>query len=177
LFQHHTQLTMIRYFNNATIRGALAALPQFNDLVDIIHFKQWTHLISLPTRYFVVPRGVNPPPPAPALPPALAPALPPAVAPARAPAAARSERRGNPAPDTGILARFARTRKRLGDLAPRGSGTVLPLADNGTDELCLSWHLRGECHSTCSRRDFSQRQLTPTEVSSLNSFLTQSGVE
>jgi hypothetical protein len=186
LFQRHTQqLMMIRYFNDATIRGALTALPRFNDLVDIIRFKQWTQLIPLLTRYFVVPRGVNHPPApplppafAPALPPAIAPALPPpAVAPAWAPAAARSERQQNPAPDTGLLARFARTRKRLGNLAPRGSGTVLPLADNGTDELCLSWSLRGECHSTCSRKDVAHRQLTPTEVSRLNGFLTQSGVE
>jgi hypothetical protein len=173
---------MIRYFNDASIRGALAtAMPRFHDLVNIIHFKQWTQLIPLPTRYFVVPRGTNPQPApllppafAPALPPALAPALPPAVTPARAPAAARSERRQNTAPDTGLLACFARTRKRLGDLTPRG--TVLPHADNGTNKLCLSYSLRGECHSNCSRGD-THRQLTPTEVSRLNGFLTQSGVE
>jgi hypothetical protein len=79
LFQRHTQVAMIRYFNDATIRGALATLPRFNDLVDIIHFKQWSQLIPLPQRYLVVPRGVNPPP-APLLPPAFAPALPPAMA-------------------------------------------------------------------------------------------------
>jgi hypothetical protein len=180
LFQRHTQLALIRHFNDASIRGALAPLPKLMDLVDLIHFKQWTHLIPLPARYFVVPRRTDPPP-APLLPPAFVPALPPAIAPApppapaRAPAAARSEPRINTAPDTGLLARFARTNKRLGDLAPRG--TVLPRADNGTDELCLSYSLRGECHSTCKRRDVSHRQLTPTEVSRLNGFLTQAGVE
>jgi hypothetical protein len=84
LFQRHTQLTMIRYFNDATVRGANADLPQFSDLINIIHFKKWTHLIPLPARYFVVPRGVNHPP-APPLPPAFAPALPPALAPALPP--------------------------------------------------------------------------------------------
>ena len=184
LFQRHTQVAAIRYFNAASIRGANAPLPTFRNLIDIIHFKQWSHLIPLPNRYLVaVPRGVNPAPAAPlpptfapALPPAIAPALPPVVAPARAPAAARSEPLTNPAPDAALLARFARTQKRLGDLATRGS-THVPLADNDTEPLCLSWHLRGECHSTCKRRTFSHRLLTPTEVSRLNSFLTQAGVE
>ena len=185
LFQRHTQVASIRYFNDATIHGANAPAPRFRSLIDIIHYKQWSHLIPLPNRYLVVPRGVNPAPAAP-LPPAFAPALPPAIAPApppvvapgpaRAPAAARSESVTNPAPDAALLARFARTQRRLGDLAPRGSTTV-PLADNGTEPLCLSWHLRGECHSTCRRRTFSHRLLTPTEVSRLNSFLTQAGVE
>jgi hypothetical protein len=83
----------------------------------------------------------------------------------------------NTDPDAALLARFARTNKRLGDLAPRGS-TVAPRADNGTDELCLSYSLCGECHSNCSRRDAAHRKLTPTEVARLNnSFLTQAGVE
>jgi hypothetical protein len=116
--QRHTQLTMIRHFNDATLRGAFAPLPRIMDLVDIIQFKRWPQLIPIPPRY-LVPRGTNPqptpPPPAfaPALPPAIAPALPPAVAPAPAHAAAPSVREQNVAPDTGLLARFARTTRRL----------------------------------------------------------------
>jgi hypothetical protein len=97
------------------------------------------------------------------LPPAFAPALPPAVAPAPAPAAAPSVREQNVAPDTGLLARFARTTRRLKDLTPRG--TVLPRADNGTAELCLSYSLRGECHSNCSRCTTAHRQFTPSHQS------------
>jgi hypothetical protein len=55
LLQRHTQLMMIRYFNDATIHGALAPLPRIMDLVDIIQFKQWTQLIPIPSRYFVAP--------------------------------------------------------------------------------------------------------------------------
>jgi hypothetical protein len=119
------------------------------------------------------PRSPLPPAFAPALPPVIASALPPAVAPA--PAVIPSARAQNFAPDTGLLARFARTTRRLKDLTPRG--TVMPLADNGTDKLCLSYCLRGECHSDCKGRTASHRQLTPTEVSRLNGFLTQASVE
>jgi hypothetical protein len=165
---------MIRHLNDATFRGALAPLPQIMDLVDIIQFKKWTQLLPIPPRY-IVPRGTNPHP-APSLPPAFAPALPPAIAPALAPAAAPPVRVQNVAPDTGLLAHFARTTRRLKDLTP--CGTVTPRADNGTDELwCLSYSLRGECHSNCSRRIPAHRQLTPTEVSRVNAFLTQAGVE
>jgi hypothetical protein len=38
LFQHHAQLTMARYFNNATILGTQAALPRVMDLIDIIKY-------------------------------------------------------------------------------------------------------------------------------------------
>jgi hypothetical protein len=187
MFQRHTQISVIRHFNDARTRGTQAGLPPIMDLIAIIQFKRWTQLIPVPNRYFAAPRGANPQP-IPPLPPAFAPALPPAFAPAPPPAiappapapaarvpAARSTSLTNPAPDAGLLARFARTPKRLGDLAPRGS-TLVPKADNGTDELCLSYSLRGACHSNCSRTT-AHRRLTTSEVARLNSFLTQANVE
>jgi hypothetical protein len=68
-FQRHTRLTMARYFNNATIRGALAPLPRIiEELVEIIQFRQWSQVPPLPLRYTTrLARG-------PTYPPALAPA-------------------------------------------------------------------------------------------------------
>jgi hypothetical protein len=40
LFQRHTQLTMARYYNDATVVGANAELPRINDLIDIIKYRQ-----------------------------------------------------------------------------------------------------------------------------------------
>jgi hypothetical protein len=80
----------------------------------------------------------------------------------------------NLAPNTVLMTRFERTSKRLRDLTPRG--TVTPRGDNGTEELCLSHTLRGECNSNCTRRA-AHRALTQTEVSRVAEFLTQAGVE
>jgi hypothetical protein len=80
----------------------------------------------------------------------------------------------NGAPNHVLMARFAHTTKRLKDLAPRGM--VTPRGDNGTEVLCLSQILRGECNSGCSRH-LTHRALTQTEVSRVAEFLTQSGVE
>jgi hypothetical protein len=51
LFQRHTQLTMSRYFNDATIMGAQADLPRIMDLINIIKYRQWPQLPQLPPRY------------------------------------------------------------------------------------------------------------------------------
>jgi hypothetical protein len=127
---------------------------------------------ATPVRLFPGAPTISPLPP----PPAFAPTLPPVFAPAPAPAPAQapSVRVQNVAPNTGLMARFAHTTQRLKDLTPRGM--VKPHGDNGTDVLCLSYSLRGECHSNCTHNP-AHRELTPTEVSRVNAFLTQSGVE
>jgi hypothetical protein len=53
LFQRHTQLTMARYFNDASVQGAQASLPRIMDLIDIIKFRQWPQLPQLPPRYTI----------------------------------------------------------------------------------------------------------------------------
>jgi hypothetical protein len=53
---------------------------------------------------------------------------------------------------------------------------LLPRGDNGTEVLCLSHILRGECNTAC-RRAATHRALTQTEQSRVAEFLTQSGVE
>jgi hypothetical protein len=50
LFQRHPQLTMARYYNNATVVGANARLPRINDLINVIKYRQWSQLPQLPPR-------------------------------------------------------------------------------------------------------------------------------
>jgi hypothetical protein len=176
LFQRHTQLTMARYFNDATVMGAQAALPRVMDLIDIIKYRQWTQLPQIPPRYTSavgpggLARGTNSQPagrsaPGPA---------PDRSRPSPAGGEPSQQRVLNLAPNSVLMTRFERTAKRLRDLTPRG--TVTPRGDNGTEELCLSHILRGECNSNCTRRA-AHRALTQTEVSRIAEFLTQAGVE
>jgi hypothetical protein len=72
------------------------------------------------------------------------------------------------------MARFERTPKRLRDLS--ANADLLPRGDNGTEVLCLSHILRGECNTAC-RRAATHRALTQTEQSRVAEFLTQSGVQ
>jgi hypothetical protein len=162
LFQWHTQLTMARYYNDATVVGANAGLPRITDLIDIIKFRQWSQLPQLPPRY----TNTRGPPSTPATP-----------AMGRTPTAAgagNSTRVVNVAPNSVLMARFERTTKRLGDLTRTES--LIPCGDNGTEVLCLSHILRGECNTSC-RRSATHRALTQTEQSRVGEFLTQVGVE
>ena len=51
-----------------------------------------------------------------------------------------------------------------------------PRTDDGSMELCLAYHLRGTCSSTCARRASHQRPLTPTEVQRIHEYLDAHGV-
>jgi hypothetical protein len=171
LFQRHTQLTMARFFNDATVHGGNAALPRIYDLIDIIKYRQWPQLPQLPPRYThtlgpsrsssdvsgPTPRGAG--------------ANPRDTGPA---AGGQGVRFVNVAPNSVLMARFARTPKRLGDLTR--DAALIPRGDNGTEVLCLSHILRGECNTGC-RRAGTHRALTQTEQSRVGEFLTQAGVE
>jgi hypothetical protein len=176
LFQRHTQLTMARYYNDATVVGANAGLPRIYDLIDIIKFRQWSQLPQLPPRYT---NTLGPPP--------VGAATNPSSGGGRAPgtSAGASSRTGgggnttstrvvNVAPNSVLMARFERTAKRLGDLTRTES--LIPRGDNGTEVLCLSHILRGECNTSC-RRAATHRALTQMEQSRVGEFLTQAGVE
>jgi hypothetical protein len=175
LFQRHTQLTMARYFNDATVLGVQAALPRVMDLIDIIKYRQWPQLPQIPPRYTSaigpggLARGTTSQPAGRTIPVAATDRSRPSPD-----GGAPSQRVLNLAPNSVLMTRFERTTKRLRDLTPRG--TVTPKGDNGTDDLCLSHILRGECNSNCTRRA-AHRALTQTEVSRIAEFLTQAGVE
>jgi hypothetical protein len=80
----------------------------------------------------------------------------------------------NVAPNSILMARFEWTAKRLGDLTHNKA--LIPRSDNGTEVLCLSHILRGECNTSC-RRAGTHRALTQTKQSHVGEFLTQAGVE
>jgi hypothetical protein len=176
LFQRHTQLTMARYFNDATVMGAQADLPRIMDLIDIIKYRQWPQLPQIPPRYTSalgpggLAHGTNSQPAGRTAPSGSAPDR----SRPRSDGGKASQRVLNLAPNSVLMTRFECTEKCFRDLTPRG--TVTPRGDNGTDELCLSHILRGECNSNCSRR-VAHRALTQTEVSRVAEFLTQAGVE
>jgi hypothetical protein len=172
LFQRHTQLTMARYFNDATVVGANAGLPRINDLIDIIKYRQWTQLPQLPPRYTpTTPSGSGRTSGA-------------GTGRASGTGTDTASRAGgggntntrvvNVAPNTVLMARFEHTTKRLGDLTRNEA--LVPRGDNGTEVLCLSHILQGECNTTC-RRAATHRALTQTEQSRVGEFLTQVGVE
>jgi hypothetical protein len=172
LFQRHTQLTMARYFNDATVRGANATLPKIYDLIDIIKFRQWPQLPQLPPRYTHT----------------LGPGGSPGTS-TRTPAGPVSNttcsgtgntsggngtRFMNVAPNTILMAWFERTPKCLGDLTRNEA--LIPRGDNGTEVLCLSHILRGECNTACHQAAM-HRALTQTEQSQVGEILTQASVE
>jgi hypothetical protein len=120
LFQRHTQLRMARYFNDATVIGAQAPVPQVMDLVDIIKYRRSTQLPPpLPLRYTHaigpggLARGTNSQPTGCSIP---------APAPAPADDTEMSEHVQNAAPQNVLMTRFARTNnKHLRDLTAASS--------------------------------------------------------
>jgi hypothetical protein len=170
LFQRHTQLTMARYYNDAVVVGANAGLPRINDLIDIIKYRQWSQLPQLPPRY----TNTRGPPSTPANPSGGRAATPGGSGPPARAGSSTNTRVVNVAPNSVLMARFERTAKRLGDLTR--TEALIPRGDNGTEVLCLSHILRGECNTTC-RRTATHRALTQTEQSRVGEFLTQAGVE
>lgn len=169
LFQRHTQLTMARYFNDATVHGANAGLPRVNDLIDIIKYRQWPQLPQLPPRYT---NTLGPGRASGGTPAGQSSGAPSRAGGGNAPGS--STRFVNVAPNSVLMARFERTAKRLGDLTRNEA--LIPRGDNGTEVLCLSHILRGECNTSC-RRSGTHRALTQTEQSRVGEFLTQAGVE
>jgi hypothetical protein len=174
LFQRHTQLTMARYYNDATAVGANAGLPRITDLIDIIKYRQWSQLPQLSPHYTNT-RGS----------PSGTPTTPSGGGRASGTGTGTASRAGgggntntrvvNVAPNTVLMARFEHMTKRLGDIT-RNETLFIPRGNNGTEVLCLSHILRGECNTTC-RRAATHRVLTQTKQSHVGDFLMQVGFE
>jgi hypothetical protein len=142
--------------------------------------RQWHNFQAIPARYTHQPQ-----PPTPALPrlndggaPAANPpgrgGNPPTPAgPARTPPASSSVT--NPSPNAALLARYARYGGRLRVLTGQ-LRAQLPMADDGTTQLCLAYCLTGMCNSNCARRA-THRPLTSTEEGRVAAFLTAGNIE
>ncbi len=167
LFQRHTQLAFARFFRSAGFQGDLTPLPPVQDLMDIIAFRRWNTLPSLPPRYLAPlaapPRGAAAPGPGPA------------AAPALASSAGPPARLTNTAPNLALQQRFTKCGKPLPALI-QGHSAAIPKLDDGSIAVCLSWLLRGYCNDKCQRKT-AHRPLSAAELASVNVFLSSIGCE
>jgi hypothetical protein len=175
LLLRHTQLTMMQYFNTAYALGSTTPLPGVWEVIDIISMRRWQSLPALPSRYTPSLDGGSM---------GQSPAV--TTLPRQPPTGIQGKGTGggppsvpapNAHPDAGITMRFERWGRPLNMLTSR-AGVKAPQADAGQPgaDLCLSFHLRKACNSTC-RRSATHRKLTTEEVSRLALYLTDANVE
>jgi hypothetical protein len=55
------------------------------------------------------------------------------------------------APINTAFQRFADQNRRIRDVLSKAGSDKIPKSDNGVD-MCLSWHIRGMCNTTCPRK-------------------------
>ena len=165
LFLRHTQLEMMSYFNDAALEGANAALPDVEDLIRIITRRRWTILPTLPAGLFA-PRASPAPAPTPSPPRG-------SGGSGGAPTGTPSTPVTNTTPVTALIQRWGNHTGTLRSVT--GSSATKPRTDDGSAELCLSYHLRGACNTDCRRRA-SHRVATPTELQRIQEYLTAAGV-
>ena len=169
------QLLTQNWINEALRTRVLpAAPPRYQDIIQYVSERMWQNFPPIPARYVRRPAL-----PAPALPPANE-GGPPAgnagrqgqqAAGQQGPAAAaRAGPAVNPTPIPGLIQRYAQHQGRLRALT-EGRGDQLPTVDAGGEQLCLAYHLTGNCNTLCRRRG-SHRPLTATEQRGVEDFLT-----
>jgi hypothetical protein len=181
LFQRRVQLENQYWMNQVPLMppNTFPPLPDYGGIIRDVQMRQWNSFQAIPARYTQqVPAQ---PPPLPALnaggpPTARSPT--PSSVPLAAPAArqpAASSAVTNPTPNTALIARYGRYGGRLRVLAAQ-LRSQLPMADDGTSQLCLAYCLTGNCNSNCTRRG-THRPLTTTEEGRVGAFLTAGNVE
>jgi hypothetical protein len=181
LFQRRVQLENQYWMNQVPLMppGAFPNLPDYNSIIRDVQMRNWNNFQAIPVRY--TQQAPAPQPPLPTLnaggpPSGRAPPLviaPPAVPTPHQPAVSNAV--SNPTPNTGLVARYGRYGGRLRVLAAQFRAQ-LPMADDGTSQLCLAYCLTGHCNTTCHRRA-THRPLTTTEEGRVGAFLTAGNVE
>jgi hypothetical protein len=89
--------------------------------------------------------------------------------------AASSERQGNPVdapPADRVKAwheRYTAKKKSLYTIRT-DAGTDVPKVADGSKQICLSYHLRGQCFDICRNRA-THRALTPSETTTFQAFV------
>ena len=182
-FMRATQLAMTYYWDTAFDLGADTPMPNLRAIVDRIMERTVAQLPNLPDAYLrSVGEGRRPG----ALPPRGLPVPPPdqdRAGGGTGGAPAVPDR--NPHPDQTIVERFlAWTRldpnNTLSTLSQQGGRR--PRSAEGSTELCLHYHLRGECNTLCRRgpnragANHTHRSLTDTEKAGLVRFLDSNNV-
>lgn len=171
LFARSLQLLVITYYNNATMLGAGATLPDLGSMTTLVQMRNWHALPTLPEQYFQpAPQQPAPQPP---------------VAPGPqgrnnqqggggrgggAPPARRQEQVQNVRPDRELQARFERSNRVLRDITSHANAAPLPMDEANGCQLCLSYCLRGACNNLCTRAA-THRLLTAPEKASVEALL------
>jgi hypothetical protein len=174
----HTQLKMTTYWNTGPRMGTAAQVPGVEGLLDIAYMQGFdTMLPPIPQRYL---QQFQPPPTTPrgtmpagaGGPPRTGPLSPPGPPTTQS---APGEQVTNVHPDQALMARWTAHNGNLRALT-NNANIARPLMDDGSTEVCLAYHLRGSCFSTCGRRSSHGRPLTTTEAQRVAAYLTAHGV-
>jgi hypothetical protein len=164
----YLQITCLSY-SKEKMYMPTAVFPDFNRLEENIRFRTFGNLPSMPAEFLYQQaqamqahqqsvqqsqRRQTPP---------------------SATAPASSERQGNPvdAPEgervKAWLERYVAKKKSLYTLRT-DAGNDMPKVPDGSKQLCLSYHLRGQCFNICRNRS-THRKLTPTETTTFQAFV------
>ena len=131
------QLRMGRCLRTVLDGNGPALPPDYVEIRDMVLLRRWHQLATIPSRYFA---ARTPAPPG-------APAVPGGGAQTPAPLGdATSRIAQNSNRNEGWITRYQSSGRTIAELranAPR---------DNDNTELCLAYHLRGQCYTNCSRR-------------------------
>jgi hypothetical protein len=138
-------------------------LPRFYQVTEWVATREWYLFPLLPPAYRPAPAGGQPAPGAPMAPPRLPAVQPPPAAPARA--ARGGAVVTNPARTQAWMDAFAASPHSLQDIREHAPKT------NDNTDVCLSWHLRGQCVENC-QRGTSHRNLQQQEQDRMNLFVT-----
>jgi hypothetical protein len=146
-------------------------LPRFYQVTEWVATREWYLFPVLPPAYRPAPYPAPyVPVGAPAVPPVLPPVAPVAPqVPGNPILPPRAGRNGavviNPARNQAWMEAFTASPKSLQDIRAHAPKT------NENTDVCLSWHLRGQCVETCPRLP-SHRNLQAQELDRMNQFIT-----
>ena len=176
MVMRRVQLLAQVWFNTATTASTTEPPPDFMEMIRDVQHRQWAKYPSILGRYVETQAPLT----GGGIPLAIDETVPPPRSPPdgnRQPRGGNQQRQAvtNPSPNSGFVTRYARHQGRMRDLT-RDAGARLPLADNGTSQLCLSYCLTGQCFSNCCHAG-THRPLTVTEEGRVTAFLVTAGLE
>lgn len=163
LMLRHTQLEVGIYLQNALEQGTAADEPNFNELCNLIRRRQWPLLPTMPPRYLAADDSI-----------------PTAASDTNDGGGGGKRKSGenggevvNPRKVHRLADRFDQYEKPLRTLTTNNANN-LPKT-NGGEDLCLSFHLRGNCFKNC-RRCSTHRDLIQSEEDAIDTFMDKCNV-
>ena len=158
------QIAVLGYVQRIMQEDPDEPLPDLTPIVTAVQNRCFQALPALPLEYTHPPATNTLPPvvPRPTPPPGRPPQF--SNAPTSTLQIAPVDQRHQP-----FIATFAQSGKAISNLRALPDQ---PKQVNGTDTLCLSYHLRGRCYDNCRRID-NHRKLDPKEIANMQAFLTK----